>query len=262
MPAAACSCRAHGRVVRPSRLRRLGWAGPACATHAGPNVEGDHRVGTSASARYARAVIRLAVVDDHPAIAAAIAAALVGRADVELVGSVTTVADAAGLIERTSPDVVVCDLWLDGEPGGLDVLRTLTDPRRGGTPRVLVLSGFDQPSFLRAAFEGGAAGYLSKASPVEAIVDAVLAVARGETAFPPVTLRALRDAPRRPSVRELGAIRLLARGASNDEIAGALGISIKTVESHLRRLFGRYGVLSRTELAMLAVREGWVGTDP
>ena len=53
-----------------------------------------------------------------------------------------------------------------------------------------------------------------------------------------------------------------ARGASNDEIAVGLGISIKTVESHLRRLFGRDGVLSRTELAMLAVREGWLGTDP
>jgi DNA-binding CsgD family transcriptional regulator len=76
-----------------------------------------------------------------------------------------------------------------------------------------------------------------------------------------VTLRALREAPRRPSARELSAIRLLARGASNDEIATGLGISVKTVESHLRRLFGRYGVLSRTELAMLAVREGWLGLD-
>jgi DNA-binding NarL/FixJ family response regulator len=207
-------------------------------------------------------VIRLAVVDDHPAIAAALAAAIRERDDIALVGSVTTAADAIALVERTAPDVVVCDLWLDGEPGGLDVLASLTASRSPAPPRILVLSGFDQPSFLRAAFEGGAAGYLSKASPVEAIVDAVLAVARGETCFPPVTLRALRDAPRRPSAREMGAIRLLARGASNDEIAGALEISVKTVESHLRRLFGRYGVLSRTELAMLAVREGWLGTDP
>lgn len=207
-------------------------------------------------------MIRLAVVDDHPAIAAAIEAALRGRSDLVLVGSATTAAAAAELVERTQPDVVVCDLWLDGAPGGLDVLAQLTDASRRESPRVLVLSGFDQPSFLRAAFEGGAAGYLSKSSPVEAIVDAVVAVARGDTAFPAVTLRALRDAPRRPSAREMGAIRLLARGASNDEIAVGLGISIKTVESHLRRLFGRYGVLSRTELAMLAVREGWLGTDP
>jgi DNA-binding NarL/FixJ family response regulator len=207
-------------------------------------------------------VIRLAVVDDHPAIAAALEAAIRDRTDIELVGSTTSAAGALDLVERTSPDVVVCDLWLDGQPAGLDVLAALTDPTRRAAPRVLVLSGFDQPSFLRAAFEGGAAGYLSKASPVEAIVAAIDAVARGETCFPAVTLRALRDAPRRPSLREMGAIRLLARGASNDEIAVGLGISIKTVESHLRRLFGRYGVLSRTELAMLAVREGWLGTDP
>ncbi len=207
-------------------------------------------------------MIRLAVVDDHPAIAAAIASAIHGRTDLELVGAVTTAADAVALVEQTRPDVVICDLWLDGEPGGLDVLAALTATAGRPAPRILVLSGFDQPSFLRAAFEGGAAGYLSKSSPVEAIVEAVLAVARGETAFPAVTLRALRDAPRRPSAREMGAIRLLARGASNDEIAVGLGISIKTVESHLRRLFGRYGVLSRTELAMLAVREGWLGTDP
>jgi DNA-binding NarL/FixJ family response regulator len=207
-------------------------------------------------------VIRLAVIDDHPAIVAALEAAIRDRADIDLVGSATTAAAAVELVGRTGPDVVVCDLWLDGEPAGLDVLAALTASERRGVPRVLVLSGFDQPSFLRAAFEGGAAGYLSKSSPVESIVDAILAVAAGETRFPPVTLRALRDAPRRPSAREMGAIRLLARGASNDEIAVGLGISIKTVESHLRRLFGRYGVLSRTELAMLAVREGWLGTDP
>ena len=214
------------------------------------------------SPRYARSVIRLAVVDDHPAIAAALAAAVRDTDDVELVGTATTASAAAALLETADPDVLVCDIWLDGEPAGLDVLATTVRATRDGRPRVLILSGFDQPSFLRAAFEGGAAGYVSKATPVEAILDAVRAVAGGGTAFPEVTLRALREAPRRPSARELGAIRLLARGASNDEIAFGLGISVKTVESHLRRLFGRYGVLSRTELAMLAVREGWLGSEP
>lgn len=207
-------------------------------------------------------MIRLAVLDDHPAIAAALAAAIHDAGDVELVGTATTASAAAELVETADPDVLVCDIWLDGAPAGLDVLAATVRTARDGRPRVLILSGFDQPSFLRAAFEGGAAGYVSKASPVEAILDAVRAVVRGETSFPPVTLRALRDAPRRPSARELGAIQLLARGASNDEIAVGLGISVKTVESHLRRLFGRYGVLSRTELAMLAVREGWLGSEP
>jgi DNA-binding NarL/FixJ family response regulator len=203
-------------------------------------------------------VIRVAIVDDHPAIGAAAAQAAAVRDDVDVVGRATTVDDAIALIEAKAPDVVLCDVWLDGRPGGLEIVKRYG---RSGRPRILVLSGFDQPSFLRAAFEAGAAGYLSKASELDEIFEAVVGVASGETRFPAVTLRALRDAPRAPSARELQAIRLLARGATNDEIAMGLGISIKTVESHLRRLFGRYGLLSRTELALLAVREGWLGND-
>jgi DNA-binding NarL/FixJ family response regulator len=203
-------------------------------------------------------VIRLAVVDDHPAIAAAIADAARGHPEIELVGRAIDVAGGIALIEEARPDVVLCDVWLGGEPGGLELVRRFG---AGRGPAILMLSGFEQASFLRAAFESGAAGYLSKAAELDEIIEAVGAVAAGETRFPAVTLRALRDAPRRPSPREIEAIRLLARGSTNDEIATGLGISIKTVESHLRRLFGRYGVLSRTELAMLAVREGWLGTE-
>jgi DNA-binding NarL/FixJ family response regulator len=203
-------------------------------------------------------VIRLAVVDDHPAIAAAVTAALRDHRDIEIVGHATDVEAAIQLIEGAQPDVVLCDVWLGGEPGGLELVRRFGG-RRG--PAVLMFSAFEQPSFLRAAFESGAAGYLSKSSELDIILEAVAAVAAGETRFPAVTLGALRDAPRRPSPREIEAIRLLAKGSTNDEIAAGLGISIKTVESHLRRLFGRYGVLSRTELAMLAVREGWLGVE-
>ncbi len=209
-------------------------------------------------------MIRLVVIDDHPAIASAIGAAIRDRsnAEIELVGAATTIAETTELVALAGPDVIVCDLWIDGAPAGLELLASITDGGGPHTPRVLVLSGLDQPSFLRAAFEGGAAGYLAKSSPVETIVETILTVARGGTSFPASTLSALREAPRRPSARELGAIRLVACGATNDEIAAGLGISIKTVESHLRRLFGRYGLVSRTELAMLAVREGWLGTDP
>lgn len=204
-------------------------------------------------------MIRLAVVDDHPAILDAIADAARSRPGIEVVGRATDVDAAIDLVERTRPDVVVCDVWIGGQPGGLQLVKRFGG---GRGPRMLMLSGFEQPSFLRAAFETGAAGYLSKASEIDEILVAVEAVAAGETRFPAVTLSALRDAPRTPSAREMEALRLLARGATNDEIAVGLGISIKTVESHLRRLFGRYGVLSRTELALLAVREGWLGADP
>jgi len=203
-------------------------------------------------------MIRLAVVDDHPAIAAAVTAAVRGHRDIEIVGHATDVEAAIRLIEGARPDVILCDVWLGGEPGGLELARRFGGP---SGPVVLMFSGFEQPTFLRAAFESGAAGYLSKSAELDAILEAVSAVAAGETRFPAVTVGALRDAPRRPSPREIEAIRLLAKGSTNDEIATGLGISIKTVESHLRRLFGRYGVLSRTELAMLAVREGWLGVE-
>jgi DNA-binding NarL/FixJ family response regulator len=204
-------------------------------------------------------MIRLAVVDDHPAIAAAVTAAAAGPGSgVEVVGTATDVATAIDMLERAAPDVVLCDVWMSGGPGGLEIAR-----RFGGRPRprILMLSGFEQPSFLRAALDAGAAGYLPKSAEIGEILAAVLAAGAGQDQFAAAALRAVADAPRSPSPRELEALRLLGRGASNDEIAAGLGISIKTVESHLRRLFGRYGVLSRTELAMLAVREGWLDTD-
>ena len=103
---------------------------------------------------------------------------------------------------------------------------------------------------------------MTKTAEVDEILGAVRTVARGGTVFSATALRAVRTAPRRPSDRELEVLAQVCAGASNDEVAMRLGLSEKTVESHLRRLFDRYGVLSRTELAVLAVREGWIGEAP
>ena len=93
---------------------------------------------------------------------------------------------------------------------------------------------------------------------VDEILRAVRVVAAGGTAFSSQALDAARSTPRAPSDREISVLRSLAGGASSDEIGALLGISTRTVESHLRRMFDRYGVVSRTELAVLALREGWV----
>ena len=149
---------------------------------------------------------------------------------------------------------MVSDVQLAGEAEGLRLL----DAVGPDGPAVLLLSSFDQPPLIRTAFERGAAGYLIKTSEVAEILDAVRTVAGGGTAFSAAMLRAIRSAPRRPSDREIEVLSLLCAGASNDEIGVRLGVTEKTVESHLRRLFDRYAVLSRTELAVLALREGWV----
>lgn len=198
---------------------------------------------------------RVAIVDDHPAIVASIAAAIEAEPGLDLVGTARTLLEGIALLEAATPDVVVCDISLGGEPAGLEIVRRFA---RAGSPRILVLSGFAQPGLVRAALDAGAAGFLGKDVDVSEIVAAVVAIAAGEFRVSAGISDLAATAQRPPSGRELQAISLLAGGATNDEIAAGLGISVKTVESHLRRLFTRYGLLSRTELAVLAVREGWI----
>jgi DNA-binding NarL/FixJ family response regulator len=199
--------------------------------------------------------IRVLLVDDHPAILDAVGAGIRAAPDLELAGTARTAAEArAALDGGPAIDVVVSDVQLAGDAEGLK----LVDAMPADGPAILLLSSYDQPPLIRSAFERGAAGYLIKTSPVAEILDAIRTVAGGGTAFTAAMLRTIRSAPRRPSDREIEVLGLLCAGASNDEIGSRLGVTEKTVESHLRRLFDRYGVLSRTELAVLALREGWV----
>lgn len=199
--------------------------------------------------------IRVVLVDDHPAILDAVAAAVRASPDLELAGTARSLDEARTLLAGASGvEVVVSDVQLAGEAEGLRLLDAIGPEG----PSVLFLSSFDQPPLVRTAFERGAAGYLLKTSELSEILDAVRVVAGGGTAFSAAMLRTIRNAPRRPSDREVEVLTLVCAGATNDEIGSRLGVSDKTVESHLRRLFDRYGVLSRTELAVLALREGWV----
>jgi DNA-binding NarL/FixJ family response regulator len=203
------------------------------------------------------ATVRVFLVDDHPSVLDGVGRAIGAAPGLEVVGRARSAGEAAVAIERTTPDVVVCDIQMGGEAEGLRLIERFG---KRGKPRFLMLSAFDYPTLFRAAYERGAAGYVLKTAELDAVVDAIRRVAAGGTAFPGSAMRAMRGAPRRPSMREIELLRLVAAGQSNDEIAEALVLSLKTVESHLRRLFNRYAVMNRTELAVLALREGWV--DP
>lgn len=208
--------------------------------------------------------IRLAIVDDHPAIARAIEAAIhdeaqrgAGQPPIQLVGTARTVEAGIELVQgraAAAPTVALCDVQLEA---GIDGLGVVAAARQAGC-RAIVLTSFDRASLMRAAFERGAAGFLDKSADVDEILQAVRVVAAGGTAFSAHALDAARSTPRVPSDREVAVLRMLAGGASSDEIGARLGISTRTVESHLRRMFDRYGVVSRTELAVLALREAWV----
>jgi len=202
--------------------------------------------------------VRVGVVDDHPSILAAVATALGGADDLVLAGTGRTLSEALELLPRV--DVLVCDVQLDGGAEGLQLVDAAgTAP---SAPAVLLLSGHGHPSVIRAAVERGAAGYLDKGIEVEGILDAIRTVAAGGTVFRSTDLAAVRSSPRRPTERERQVIAAVVAGATNAEVAARLGLSEKTVETHLHRLFDRYGLMSRTELAVLAVGERWLSDPP
>ena len=157
-------------------------------------------------------------------------------------------------------DVVLLDIRL-GTDSGLRALTTgpAAAETSSARPAIIVLTAYDYPQYAEAALRLGAAGFVLKTAPLPELVDAIRRVAAGGLAF---SVRPTSAGLARLSPREHDVVRLVADGRTNDEIGSALQIGSKTVETHLARLFERLGVASRTELAMRAVREGWLDVPP
>jgi DNA-binding NarL/FixJ family response regulator len=187
--------------------------------------------------------------------------------DVVSVAPSLETAREAGLFDRERVDVVLLDIRLGTDSG----LRALTQAgpglagevmpfgEPGARPAIIVLTAYDYPQYAEAALRLGAAGFVLKTAPLPELVDAIRRVAAGGLAF---SVRPTSAGLARLSPREHDVVRLVADGRTNDEIGSALQIGSKTVETHLARLFERLGVASRTELAMRAVREGWLDVPP
>ncbi len=120
-------------------------------------------------------------------------------------------------------------------------------------PAVVVLTSYDYPQYADAALRLGAVGFVVKTAPTTELLDAIRRAAAGGMTF---GVRPGRGVSL--TERERQVVRRVVEGASNDEIGAQLGISTRTVESHLRRLFERLGLASRTELATRALQEGWL----
>lgn len=201
-------------------------------------------------------MIRLAIIEDHPAIAEGLTALLRGEPDVTVVGTAADSVEADRLIASQSPDIILCDIRLEGTVDGLQILA-----RYKTGPAFIMLSAYSYPSYYVHAVEQGAKGYLSKMATIEQILTAVRAVAAGGTAFPSAVTRAVRTALRPPTPREAQILALVAEGQANSEIAEHLSLRLKTIESQLRRMFDRYDVTSRTSLVRVAQRQGWIKDD-
>lgn len=204
------------------------------------------RAGSDTAAR----PIRVGVVDDHAIVRDGTAALLEREPDIEIIGVAGTLESAAALL-MLHPDVLVVDIRL-GEQNGFALVRELAGV---GGPAVVILSAFDYPQYVEAALRLGASGYILKTDPFGNLVSAIRQVAAGGIAY---SVRPVHGAQQRLTPRESEVVALVVEGCSNDEIGGRLGISEKTVETHLTRIFDRVHVSSRTELATRAVREGWI----
>ena len=201
-------------------------------------------------------MIRLAIVEDHPAISEGLTALLGGEADLIVVGTARDSLEADRLIETQSPNVVLCDIRLAGPVDGLQLLA-----RHKSGPAFIMLSAYSYPSYYATAVEQGAKGFLSKMATIAEILKAVRTASAGGTTFPDSVRRAARSALRPPTPRECQILALVAEGRANAEIAEHLSLRLKTVESQLRRMFDRYDVTSRTSLVRVAQRQGWLKAD-
>ena len=217
----------------------------------------EEREGAAAEPAQPTRPIRVAIVDDHPVVREGTAALLAAQPGLAIVGTAGSLEEARVLIAGGGIDVVLVDIRMGTDSG----LRLLAE---GGlhapdAPAVVMLTAYDYPQYAEAALRHGAAGFVLKTAPRPELCDAIERAAAGGLAY---SVRPGRDIAPRCSPRELQVVRLVVDGRSNDEIGAELGIGAKTVETHLARLFERFGLASRTELATRALREGWLELPP
>jgi DNA-binding NarL/FixJ family response regulator len=202
-------------------------------------------------------LVRVLLVEDEHVIRQGLAELLNRQPGITVAASVCNTADAMAVLDADEAiNVVVSDVMLGESPAGLDLLGSIRS--RADGPPVLLLSSYGEPWLYSSALRAGALGYVLKGASLSDLLSAIRSVSAGVAVFPGAAIRD-RFSPRAPSAREREIMRLVADGYGNGEIGGRLGIKEKTVESHLTRLFARYSVGTRTQLAMLAAKQGWIG---
>jgi DNA-binding NarL/FixJ family response regulator len=198
--------------------------------------------------------VRVLLVDDHPAVVGGLERIIESTPDLRVVATAGTIAEASQRLREDDIDVAIIDIRL---PDGLGT-SLVREASERGRPATLVLSTFDQRQYVSSALRNGAQGFLLKTATLEQVADAIRIVSRGGLAFTAEQLRTSQAPAPDLSARERGIVEHIQSGKSNDEIAAVMGLSRKTVEASLSRLYERLGVLSRAELAIRADREGWL----
>lgn len=219
--------------------------------------------------------IRLCLVDDHELVRRGIASLVSTQRDMEVVGQAASGEEALEVCAEIRPDVVLMDLQMPGM-GGIEATRRLK--RQMPEVRVLMLTYSEKESDLMAALEAGAQGYLLKDLNAELFFSYIRRAFRGEIPISgsltaqlmrgfragvsagrstsPAQASTVPGSHRSLTERELQVVRLVSRGATNEEIGAELEISANTVKNHLRNILAKLGLRNRAQAVTYAIQHG------
>ncbi|MEU4580430.1 response regulator [Nonomuraea sp. ATR24] len=202
--------------------------------------------------------IRVVIVDDHPVVRDGLRGIFASDEAFEVVGEAADGPEALALTRQTAPGLVVTDLRMPGM-GGAELIRRLRE--QAPDVRVLVLTTFDDDADVLPAIAQGATGYLLKDTPRAELLRAARAAARGEQVLSPTVAGRLTRAAREPerrrlSRRELEVLALIARGATNRDVAARLFVTEATVKTHLLHVYAKLGVNDRAAAVAAAYETG------
>ncbi len=197
------------------------------------------------------------VVDDHALVRTGVVNIIAHESDLRVVAEAANGAEAVDAYARHRPDVTLLDLRMPVMEG-VEAVRQIRalDPNA----KVIVLTTYDTDEDITRALKAGAKAYVLKDITADGLIACIHDVLDGKTYLAPAAAAKLAEGVARVQVtpRELSALQLMADGKSNKEIATALGISERTVKTHLGHLFEKLGVTSRTEAIRVATRRGLV----
>jgi DNA-binding NarL/FixJ family response regulator len=213
------------------------------------------------------APIRVVLADDERMVRTALRAILSAEPDMAVVGEAATGAEAVSVVRELRPDVVLMDVRMpetDGIRATEQILATLDGP-----PRIIVVTTFENDSYVYDALRAGAAGFLLKRADADALVQAVRLVARSDTLLFPAAVRTLatehaRAHPAPPAWvakltgREGEVLRHMARGLTNAEIARRMEVGPATVKSHVAAVLAKTGTRDRTQAVIAAYEAGFL----
>ncbi len=201
-------------------------------------------------------MIRLVIAEDQTLLRGALAAVLALEPDMDVVAEAHDGEEALAQVETHMPDLLLTDIEMP-RLSGIDLAAKVRE-RMGDTVRIMIVTTFARPGYLRRALEAGVTGYVLKDSPSDDLAAAIRTVAQGGRAIAPELAQAAWSTPDPLTGRERDVLRLAEAGRTNKDIAQALGLSAGTVRNYLASAGEKLGAANRIEAARTARENGWL----